>query len=799
MPSILGELPDDAVLRSAALMFEAAGDVERLRLLVTLARRPRTVIALAKAVGRSPSLVSQQLRVLRGARLVRGERAGRFVRYSIADGHIERLLAFVTVWFVLLTASAARADDTDEVHVIGESHLAGRGTGDHDIEVGKLALVPRNDAAGLLRLAPGVFLSNEGGTGHPYQIFLRGFDAREGQDVELSVGGVPVNEVGNVHGNGLADTHFIIPELVHRLRVIEGPFAPQQGNFAVAGSALYDLGLDAPGLTVKALAGSFGTKRLLLTWKPAESRLHTFGGAEVFSSDGYGANRQSDRATAMGGYEGALGKTGLWRVLVTSYATHYGSAGVLRDDDIRAGRKDFYGTYDSSQGGDSARHSVALSLEDKFGDVRFTQSVFGILRDFRIRENLTGYSEDVQRTWQTPHEQRGDLIDQRTSAVTVGARGSARGRWSGQELEVGYFARHDVVSGVQERDRAGTTTPYLTDLDLDSALTNVGLHADAGIHPPVIGRWVTLRGGGRADLYAYRVHDNCALRTQSAIATAEADTQCFTADRTGPRSADQTTATSVSVFQPRATLVFGPFEGFSLSTSGGRGTRSIDPQYVNQDLRSPFATVDAFEGGMAYQRSFSSIDLTARSTFFSTHVDKDLFFNETEGRNTLAGGTTRTGWSGNARATGRMFDLAGSATFVRATFDDTHLLIPYAPAVVLRGDGALFGTLPWRIAGAPLGASAGVGVSYVGARPLPFGERSDTIFTVDAATNLRWRNIQVGITSTNLFNRQYRIAEYNYASDFRSRGYPTLVAARHFVAGEPRAIYGSLTYTFGGS
>jgi len=187
-----------------------------------------------------------------------------------------------------------------------------------------------------------------------------------------------------------------------------------------------------------------------------------------------------------------------------------------------------------------------------------------------------------------------------------------------------------------------------------------------------------------------------------------------------------------------------------------------------------------------------------KSVFFQTEVDKDLFFNQSEGRNTLANGTTRTGWSGNARATGDFFDLAGSATFVRATFDDTKLLIPYAPNVVLRADGVLFGDLPIRIDGRKLQGSAGVGVSYVGKRPLPFDEQSNTIFTTDLAANVKYRAVELGFVCTNLFGRQYRVAEYNYASDFRGQPYPSLVAARHFTAGEPRAIYGTLTVTFGG-
>jgi TonB family protein len=685
-----------------------------------------------------------------------------------------------------------------EVIVHGRSHIPSRGAGDYEIPVGKLAIVPRNDAASLLRLAPGTFLTNQGGTGHPYQVFLRGFDAREGQDIEFTLDGTPINEVGNPHGNGLADTHFIIPELVRNLRVIEGPFAPQQGNFAVAGSALYDVGLEEPGLTAHGKYGSFNTKRLVLTWRPRGSSDHTFGGAEVFSSDGFGDNRASNRATAMGGYEGTLGKTGTWRLLVTSYATHYATAGVLREDDVLSGRKDFFGTNDPQQGGDSSRHSASAVLHDKVGDTTFSQSVFLVLRDFRLRQNLTGFQQDPQQTWQSPHAQRGDLIDQQSHALTFGGRGSAREQmhFAGQkqEIELGYFARYDDIQGLQQRDRTGTNVPYRKDFDLGSSLANLGVYADVDIKPFV--SWLTLRGGGRVDYYTYRVHNRCAVTEQSTQAAVTPDTECFSADRSGYRSPDQTSSTAAGIFEPRATVLLGPFAGFTLSASRGTGSRSIDPNYINQDLKTPFAEVTASEGGVTYVKGFGDVDVLVKSVFFQTQVDKDLFFNASEGRNTLANGTTRTGWSGSARATGDFFDVAGSATFVRATFDDTHLLIPYVPGVVLRADGALFGELPIAINGKKLEASAGLGLSYVGKRPLPFGERSDTIFTTDLAANVRYRAVELGIICTNLFDRKYRVAEFNYASDFHSQPYPTLVAARHFTAGEPRAIYGTLTLHF---
>lgn len=687
----------------------------------------------------------------------------------------------------------------DEVRVVGRSYIPSRGAGDYEIPVGKLAAVPRMDSASLLRLAPGVLLTNEGGLGHPYSIFLRGFDAREGQDIELTVDGVPINEVGNPHGNGLADTHFVIPELVQRLRVVEGPFAPQQGNFAVAGSALYDLGLERSGLTVSTRLGSFNTKRLLLLWHPGGASDHTFGGGELFSSDGFGQNRAAERATAMGGYEGALGQTGSYRVLATTYVTHYSQAGVLRVDDVDAKRRDFYDTYDRAQGGDSSRHSLGVTLQGRLGEMRVSQAAFLVLRDFRLRANFTGFQGDPQETWQSAHVQRGDLIDQRSQQLTFGGRGSARQGikllGERQELELGYFARHDVIDGKQQRDRTGTQIPYRTDLDLQSGLTNIGLYGDMSLKPV---SWATLRGGLRGDLYHYRVTNSCALGVQNSFGGDPLDTECFASDRQGYRNPTETASTSATILEPRATLLIGRFDGFSITGSVGKGSRSLDPQYVNQDLKTPFASVVGKELGVAWIRSIHSVDLTARSVFFQTEVDKDLFFNQTEGRNTLANGTTRTGWAGNARITGSFFDVASNLTLVRATFDDTHLLIPYVPSVVARVDGVLFGRLPIAIVQRPLEASLGVGASFVGPRPLPFSERSQATFLVDAGASLQWRAFSLGLITTNLLDRKYRLGEYNYPSNFRSQPYPTLVAARHFTAGEPRAVYGTFTIMFGG-
>ncbi len=713
---------------------------------------------------------------------------------------------FVLLLMGLAIPRPAFADSSEEpaVTVRGRAPVPSRGASDFNLRVGELARVPRQNAADLLKLAPGILLTNKGGDGHAEQVFLRGFDAREGQDIEMTAAGVPINEAGNLHGNGYADLHFIIPELVEGLRVVEGPFDPRQGNFAVAGSAAYELGLTRRGLTAKYTQGSFATKRMLLTWGPTAESSRTFAGVELFDTDGFGQNRAAKRGSAMSQYEGRFGQSGTYRLGAQAYSSQFKSAGVLRADDVARGRVDFFDTYDRRQGGDSSRYSLWADLETTSGDVLLRQQVFFILRDMRLRENFTGSLLDVQTAQQNPHPQRGDLLDLHVDSQTLGARGSARWKRKAlgqtQELELGYLARADRSASSQNRIETATNVPYLTETDLDARLGNIGMYADANLRP--LG-WIGVRGGVRGDLFTYDVHDRCAQRSvrQPSSANPPGDASCLSQQDFGRyREAHDRRGTSSIAIMPRASVLFGPFTGVTASVSFGKGIRSIDPVYINQDLPTPFASVEASELGVSYARGVGrDVELMVRSIFFQTRVDRDLIFSETAGRATLANGTTRTGWVGAVRATGTFFDQAANLTLVRSSFDDTNLLVPYVPDVVLRSDSSLHRELPWKLLGHPLTGALSSGITYVGRRALPFGQRSDEIFTIDGSASVAYRSYEVALVATNLLDQRYRLSEFNYTSDFGSRAQPTLVPARHFSAGSPRGIFLTLTATFGGS
>jgi TonB family protein len=701
--------------------------------------------------------------------------------------------------------AAAPPEEIEQVDVHGHLEARPHGSSDYQFVLDKQKAVPRANASHALELAPGFLLTNEGGSGHAEQVFLRGFDAHEGQDLEFTVDGVPINDSGNYHGNGYADTHFIIPELIHSVRVLEGPYAPQQGNFAVAGSADYHLGLDKRGLTTEYTVGNFNTQRLLTMWGPADAPPGTFAAAEYFTTDGFGTNRQAKRGTAIGQWETPLGN-GTLRINATAYLTEYNNAGVVREDDYELGRVDFYGTEDPNQTGNTAsRASISATYEKRFKDIDTSQQLFVIDRTMRLRENWTGFLLDVQQPTQEPHDQRGDLIDFHFDEVSVGARGMAR--WHGdflglrQEVEAGYFGRMDQTDSTQDRIAAGTNQAYLRDASYTSTLGDVGVYLDGNLH---VLPWLGLRGGVRADMFLFDVLNDCAIQSvdnpSNATAAAQINQSCLSQLEHGAYvEPAQRVATADGAIMPRGTLVLGPVEHFEFTASAGTGVRSVDPSYVAQGLATPFVSAQSEDLGVSYAGDLAgTVGLTAKSVFFRTHVDQDLIFDPSAGRNTLSTGSSRTGWAGSVRAVGTFFDVAANATLVRATFDDTGLLVPYVPDVVLRGDVVLFHDLPWKLAHLPVRATLGYGTSYVGQRPLPYGATSDVIYLSDASLGFGWSIFDVRLSGQNLFDVRYRLGEYNYASNFRTAPEPTLVPERSFTAGAPRTVFLSLSATLGG-
>jgi hypothetical protein len=677
-----------------------------------------------------------------------------------------------------------------EVSVRGRQRKVERGGSDFQIDVGQLSIIPRQNAEELLKLAPGIFLTNEGGEGHAEEVFLRGYSS-VGQAIEFTVNGVPINEVDNPDAHGYADTHFLIPEVIKDLQVTEGPFDPHQGDFAKAGSARYELGVRDRGLRLEGSTGSYGRRRYLALWAPRGQREGTFAAFDFSSTDGFGTSRAASHASAIGEFEGELGQRGLYRILAMAYATHYNSAGIVRKDDVDSGRIGFYGTEDPSQGGDAQRYTLSFDLESPVGDGVATQQIFLTWRTLRITEDFTGFLLDTQQFWQSVHPQRGDAVEKNYSALTAGGRGGYRVKFrlAGQEqaVEAGYFARYDhTLPGVQ-RLRYGTQIPYLIDQDIQTDVFNLAGYLDVELK---LGSRLTLRGGVRDDYFSYNVVDFCQTAGTTFAPGLPLNVNCPSLDRAGPRLPSRRQTATGGFLAPKLTALFALPWDLTLTGSAGEGGESLDARYISQDELSPIVKLQAAEAGLIYRRRLAEIDLTARAVGYYTHASQELTFDLNQGRYSASPGTTRIGLVGALRATGSFFDEAASLTTTNPRYDDTHSLVPYAPLVIARSDTALFGPVPgnWHLFEQRLMGEAGFAVEYVGKRSLPFGQFSNPTLQLDGSLSLRVGPVKAGVRVTNLTNNQIPATQFFYASDFHSRPYPTLAPAAHFTAAPPRIV-----------
>ena len=86
-------MPDEELLYDLADLFKVFGDTTRIKMLYALMGQELCVADLAELIAATQSAVSHQLRTLKQARLVKFQRDGKNVIYSLSDDHVYTMLA----------------------------------------------------------------------------------------------------------------------------------------------------------------------------------------------------------------------------------------------------------------------------------------------------------------------------------------------------------------------------------------------------------------------------------------------------------------------------------------------------------------------------------------------------------------------------------------------------------------------------------------------------------------------------------------------------------------------------------
>lgn len=672
-----------------------------------------------------------------------------------------------------------------------------RTAAEHTIDRPVIDAAPRQEAGDLLRTVPGLFAARGEGDAVAHRLMLRGFDAEHGQDIELTVDGIPINLPSHIHGQGYADLGFVMPEVVSAVRAIEGVYDPAQGDFAVAGSVDLRLGVGERdrGIASRTTYGSFHTFRQFLMWAPRGEPDATFGAAQYRRTDGYGEGRRADSGSAI--LSLALGE-GEWRgrVLAIAHAAHASLAGVLREEDIEAHA--FHGRYDDP----SAEAQSALAVRFLLGATaerraergeRTRASLWASYDDFRLQSNFTGYTQRsrVMPEWAG----RGDLIEQRNETISIGLRAEHRSEryelaeWLHGSVAIGLAGRADVISQAQALLEAPQNETWDERVDASITGADVGAWIDLDFE---ITEHVRLRGGVRGDALFYDVDDRLgnfipAFRRESYIVGFRRSAFGFAAG-------------------PRATLEVRPIPELAFMLAYGEGYRSPQARQLADGESAPFTKVRSGDLGARLELG-EELELAA--TAYATFLSDDVAFEASEGRLEPVGPTTRLGGVLYARAQPVSWLTAALAvTYVHATIDEPPpasaedptpafeegSLLPFVAPWIVRADLGVDERL-FDLDGHPVRGHAGVGFSFLSPRPLPFGQEADPVALLDAEISARWRWFSVAVSIFNLLDTRWSSSELFFVSSWRPSELPSRLPARHIAAGAPLTVLGTVGIT----
>lgn len=304
-------------------------------------------------------------------------------------------------------------------------------------------LRPINNSQEILRSVPGLFIGQHAGGGKAEQLFIRGFDVDHGTDVNISVDGIPVNMVSHAHGQGYADLHFVIPEMIDKVNFDKGPYFADKGNFATAGFVDFKTKDFLENNFAKLEVGQFKTYRgvlglnLLKNKKDIKDQSLILA-TEAYFTDGYFDNPQDfNRFNGILKYHGKLNENNFLTAYFSALSSKWNASGQIPDRAVEDGTIGWYGAIDANEGGKTSRYNFNANLKSylKNGG-KLTNQIFYSKYLFELYSNFTFFLNDPIN---------GDQIRQKEDRNLYGFN-------STYEKSVNLFGlKSDTYAGVQLR------------------------------------------------------------------------------------------------------------------------------------------------------------------------------------------------------------------------------------------------------------------------------------------------------------------------------------------------------------
>jgi outer membrane receptor protein involved in Fe transport len=673
--------------------------------------------------------------------------------------HGHPLILFTAILSIGAAPSSSTSSAAFSVRVHG--HASPRhGAGDVTVDREMLETSPHALTGELLSTVPGMFVDHEESEGVANDIIMRGFDFDHGGGIEARVGPYPINIPAHVHGQGYADLNFMIPEVVRSIHVIEGSYDPRQGDFALAGSAIFELGVDDRGTQLKASYGSFSQGRVLALWAPEDEKPGTFVAVSGRHTDGFGSgNRRANAANAIAQWELPLGDG--WRLISSAmaYAARATLPGVVRQVNVLDQTIGYFDSYPapfgSNQSVDASRALVGADLvRDQDDGARTEIAAFGMFTGFQLRENFSG---------STLGSGQGDLDETVNRELAAGLRASHRFQRVqlldalSLVVEPGTYLRIGRAKETQSFLDVRSLDPWERLLDANVLSVDAGAYLDADVR---IADVLHLSGGFRADALSFSVDDALFSMRHS---------------------------TRAANLAPRVSLSIDATSWLEPMLAYGEGFRSPSARQIISEGKQPLARSRSIEAG--FRAKLPERSLMLNGTAFITHLDDELVFSPESGTMESEGASTRHGVVlGVMYRPPDWLTASLSFTFVRATVDHPDLgearLVPQIPALMVRADVALRHVIG-AIDQEEVIGQLSVGYTYLSERPITTGNTSAPLEIVNASASLRWGSLQLTAEAFNVLDIRYPDQELIYTSNW-STGAPA--EARHIIAAAPRTV-----------
>ena len=270
-----------------------------------------------------------------------------------------------------------------------------------------LKVKPVRSAQDVLQLVPGLIIAQHAGGGKAEQIYMRGFDADHGTDVGVYVDGLPVNMVTHGHGQGYADMHFVIPEIVDGLTVYKGPYFSRFGNFGTAGSVNLTTTDHPDNNLIKLEGGMFNTTRATTVLKIPTNGKHQsayLAGQYSFTDGAVESPQGFNRMNIFGKFHTHITPRSELGIAVGAFTSAWDASGQIPQRAIDNGQITRWGAIDDLEGGITGRYNISVDYHFLEGyDHDFMIQAFMSKYDFKLYSNFTFWLNDPVN---------GDMIEQ---------------------------------------------------------------------------------------------------------------------------------------------------------------------------------------------------------------------------------------------------------------------------------------------------------------------------------------------------------------------------------------------------